>query len=464
MSKNELLFDKKEIGIFILALLLAIAVAVCLVFLPVIYSMAIFSALLLVYIPLFIKPRFFPYFICIIFIAVMYINLIKIFTEFRYTPIIFDAAIFLFLSTILIYLITSHGRIGYDIAELLVLLFLGTSVIQIFNPNVPSLIAGFEGFRKTSYHMLMILLGIYAVRSVADIDKILRALCWASVPVLLYGIKQHFFFSSFDERIITLNYAGTDTYHILGDMRAMSIFSGPFHFGMFSGVILMLSFFLFYQTNSKKYLILISLSVLSIFLSITRTNIIAALIALLFATTFYANKKQFRLIFTLLLFAIFTGAILLMIFSPLFHKLEADQRLLARFTSWNISWRSFLQNPIIGYGMGSSGDTLLQLYNYKTHITAHNLFLKILHETGLIGLLVYFAIFVAYFKTAYQLLREPRFKRLRSYTVCLISVALILLVNAMFGSTVEAYPVNVYIWFFIGALFKVKFLEAPANG
>lgn len=74
-----------------------------------------------------------------------------------------------------------------------------------------------------------------------------------------------------------------------------------------------------------------------------------------------------------------------------------------RYILWDIAWKLFQKFPFIGIGSGGFGRLLpkyldlssrgwVLLYNGLTDLSPHNTFLKILSETGLIGVIVYYTI------------------------------------------------------------------------
>lgn len=408
----------------------------------------------------------------IIFILVIasYINIMKPLTGIRWWPILIDIVLFL-LITVGLFLINLLVRKEYVLlfsrTELFLVIFIIISFIEIFNSNVPSLGAGLEGFRKTTYQMAGFFLGVYFIKNIGQAEKIIKYLYYFSIPILLYGIKQFFYFSSFDQKIIDANLAGYWTYHIAGRVRALSIFSGPFHFGMFSCMMVLLSLYYYMKRGKYSYLILFLISVFGVFSSMTRTNIVALFVSCLFFLFFIKAEKQkfFKVINIMLVLLVFILIIMLFNgFLPIsrvigsFSNISGDQRFLNRFPGYKEMIGAFAKHPITGYGMGSAGDTLGKLYDWKVRFTSHNLLFKILIETGVVGLVVYLLFFLAWFKKAFSLVKSNNIF-VNDISVLAISIVSVLLVNGIVGSAVEAYPINLYVWFFMGVLVRIWWLE-----
>jgi len=405
----------------------------------------------------------------LILILASYINSVKPVFATKYAPIVIDLVIALIFVRIFLNK-TISGKNSSVLSpgiEISLLLFFLISLIQLFNPNIPTLQVGLEGFRKTTYQMMAIFLGIYCVRDSLEVEKISRYLCYASIPILLYGIKQWFFFSPFDQRIIELNFGGLSVYYLGGSRRAISIFSGPFHFGMFSCFITLLSLYFYLKRKNFLYLVLFIISTMGVFFSMTRTSIVALVISGLFFLWFAKPEKRRLLkkinvlfLLLLLILIIISSQKFLPVINMLktFENISEDQRFLNRFVGYRKMPKAFIERPIIGYGMGSAGDTLGPRFKGKVHFTSHNLGFKILMETGLLGLGIYIFFFLAWFQKAFGLFKSEN-TYVRNLSVLITSIVLVLLVNGIVGSAVEAYPINLYIWFFMGALVKVWWLE-----
>ena len=107
------------------------------------------------------------------------------------------------------------------------------AALQIFNPNVPSLTAGLEGFRKTAWTSVAFFLAVMSMRTRSDVDRILRWVIFAGCLVALYGLKQAIWWSAFDDRIVESQSAGYWTAMGWGGRyRAVGTLSGPFHLGI----------------------------------------------------------------------------------------------------------------------------------------------------------------------------------------------------------------------------------------
>jgi hypothetical protein len=209
------------------------------------------------------------YLIIFVLILASYINLLKPLTGIKILPIIVDIFLFLMVLTYLFVIkiiLEKKPYYNFTKIEIIVFLFLIISLLQIFNRNVPEILAGLEGFRKTAYQMLGFLLGIYFIYDEEQVEKIIKYTYIFLLPVIFYGIKQFFYFSPFDFKIIDLNLASQYTMHIFGRPRVISVFSGPFHFGMFACLMSLLSLHFFLRKGKIIYLIFFYISIFGVFL------------------------------------------------------------------------------------------------------------------------------------------------------------------------------------------------------
>lgn len=57
-----------------------------------------------------------------------------------------------------------------------------------------------------------------------------------------------------------------------------------------------------------------------------------------------------------------------------------------RLSIWQQAWTTFLENPLYGIGWGNFRETVVGTVTVRTEMEAHNIYLQLLSETGLIGM------------------------------------------------------------------------------
>jgi len=177
-------------------------------------------------------------------------------------------------------------------------------------------------------------------------------------------------------------------------LRATSLFPDPHMFSFFLGLLIPFSFGLA-MINKNKIWPIISLIVLLMadLLTFSRggyLGLLAGALVLIFLF-WYKIDKKFKI--TLLFFSSLLILVLIIpsSFSKRFYssfdlKEGSNQ---GRLSMWSKSWEVSLDNPIWGVGIGNYPLEVNPSANYREPIYAHNTYLDIASETGVINALVW---------------------------------------------------------------------------
>jgi len=439
-------------------------------FLPPIVNLGIIAAIIVV-LAIFVRPVESPIFFAL-FVVILYGNLFKYLTGSRHTLLLVDLiTLLLFLKIVFFYCIRKNFPIYNPLVEFSLIAFLGISLLQILNLNVPGIEAGLEGFRKTSFYMIGFFIGLDYVRDKMQLKKMVSIFTWLCLPIIAYGIKQAFIMSAFDLKMVGLNWASVWTYRIYGWNRPIGIFSGPFHYAMLCIIIVLCLIYLYLESKKIGYILLIPLPLLGSLLAMTRTNIIAlvgSMLIFFFLYFIYQRGISRRKIFSYGLLLFLVTALVVGItaghLQPVsraigsLSRLSENTRFLNRVKVWEEMLENIPRHPITAYGMGSAGDTLEHIYDFPIHFTSHNLILKIVFETGLPGLFFYCLFFGGWLAVAY---RGLHFKNIefKNLSILIISIVSVILFNGLVGSAVEAFPINFIVWFAMGTYVKIYSIE-----
>lgn len=392
-------------------------------------------------------------------ILALYINLTKILLGSRYVILIADAAVFAVSLRVIVYRLLATRP--FTRLEIITGLFLLIGITQLFNPNVPSFLAGIEGFRRIMFQMLAIFIGVAVVKERDDVILLGKLIAVASIPILLYCIKQFFFMSDFDYSIIESNTAAPETWRIFGKVRAFGIFNGPFHLGLFSGFAFWIAIAIYLETKRKWLIFMAIVAVLACLASLTRSSIIAlfASIPLVLLYAYRTHRVRIVWITALVVAATLMSVYLLRsnfvaidLFVESISSLESvggDSRLGARVEGYEKAFSIIKSHPF-GSGMGSAGDAMEHYFepHSREHITSHNLFLRVALETGWLGLLLFLGIFGCILASVRTLKRSGDVVA----TVMLLGPVMIVLITGITGSTIGAYPLNLLFWSLCGVL------------
>lgn len=94
-----------------------------------------------------------------------------------------------------------------------------------------------------------------------------------------------------------------------------------------------------------------------------------------------------------------------------------------RYWMIRIGWQQFLENPLLGIGMGSSGELLAQTIGRRTYL--HNNYIELLSGGGLVGTILYYGWLIV---PGIQLFKQRVYHFTNNY-FCLILIFLMLLMD-----------------------------------
>ncbi|HOP07001.1 MAG TPA: O-antigen ligase family protein [candidate division Zixibacteria bacterium] len=392
-------------------------------------------------------------------VGAMFINVAKVALGSRYWILLADVVTgVLFLWVTITGLL--QGRKWLRI-EWLFLAFITIGLAELFNPNVPSMVAGIEGFRRLIFQMLIFFVAVAAATNREYVIKTVHLIGLCAIPILLYGIKQFFFLSGFDYALISANTASIDTWQIFGKTRAFSIFNGPFHLGLFSGFMFWVALTLYAEKKRAWPITLAVLSVLACLASLTRSSVVALAGSIPIVLFFIYRQRRMKIVWItliVLVVLILIGWILTGLFPEvgmLFGSLSSlddmsqGTRFTSRFEGYAHGW-SLLKSHPAGLGMGSAADAMEQYFEpaNKIHVTSHNLFLRVALETGWPGLILFLLMVLLLAQAAFRLRGEGDLPA----AMLLSGPLTVIMIAGLTGSSLGAYPINLLLWAFCGLL------------
>jgi O-antigen ligase len=188
--------------------------------------------------------------------------------------------------------------------------------------------------------------------------------------------------------------------------------NSPNQSAAFANLVLMLSLARFVNKKNERkkpsLILLILCSVITVILTSSRGGILgmAAGIAIVIVnrvilekdliTKIWKNKKR------IILSGV--GFILVLLFLGVIssgNRPGVD----ARYDLWMVAFQSFKDNPVFGSGLYTMGNQLLQIGSVPPSIIfvhAHNVFLNILGELGIVGFCVFILLLISFVKNAYK--------------------------------------------------------------
>jgi len=343
--------------------------------------------------------------------------------------------------------------------------YLGIGILQIANPNVPTLLAGLEGFRKTCLYISPALIGLYLGWSPRTATRFIRILAIAAVPLCLYGIKQVFSPSAFDLQIPEQNTAGDAVYNVFGAFRATSLFASPFALGFMGNVVVALGVFLAsVRTRAPWVWIIVCSGVAAIVVSLTRVSILSGLVLAAVAPPLIlrAHGWVVRAGAGLILVALVGMALSmtpvgdLIVRSLDLRHLDEDRAYL-RFEGYDTALAELAKSPITGYGAGSAGDGLDSYFAGSVYLPAsHNVLLKIGFELGLFGLLAFLLFCLSWVRIAIHRYQAAAGREEKALIGLACGLFIVFTVQGASGSAIDTFPANAITFFLMGLVAGLK--------
>jgi O-antigen ligase len=184
--------------------------------------------------------------------------------------------------------------------------------------------------------------------------------------------------------------------------RALSVFPDPHMFSIYLGMALPLAFGLFQKSTAgierKKYLFLFLVILLADFLAFSRGGYFGLVTGLLFFLIFIIWNKKIDLR------KIFSALALMLILLVFIFKSPVGNRFLTSFNTQEGSnagrletWKeavNIIENNPLGIGLGNYSLERKTTAGYREPIYAHNLYLDIAAETGIINTLIWMALVI----------------------------------------------------------------------
>ncbi|TXH02137.1 MAG: hypothetical protein E6R05_04625 [Candidatus Moraniibacteriota bacterium] len=181
-------------------------------------------------------------------------------------------------------------------------------------------------------------------------------------------------------------------------LRATAVFPDPHVAAYFFGLSGFLSLGLFRTSSRSIYLWIAAILFLSDMLTFSRGGLIGLLagaivyVAVASKSPVFSRNRSRIAIFGSILLIIFLSPPVLSRFLTSFAV--SDTSSIERITLWKEALRSIEENPMLGVGLGNYLSAARPLYSPGTPFYAHNLYLDIATEVGIIGLAMFLGIFL----------------------------------------------------------------------
>ena len=244
------------------------------------------------------------------------------------------------------------------------------------------------------------------------------------------------------------------------DMKITAAFKAPNDFGTYLATVLPLPLALvtFNAMNWKKRYGLLAISLLlaaCLLLTFARGAWMGFLAGFLFLLIFSGWK---RIVVALVIFGLLASLTFLIAPPAIkaqldsFAKLGSDTSSIDRLLIWKTGWRMFLDRPLFGHGL----NTFMSVFekykpaNYEWIVYAHNCFLQIAAETGIIGLLVFLWFCASIFIRAISKFFASSDKFMKAAAIGAAACIIATLANSFVDTNLYSLPLAVLFWSLCG--------------
>jgi O-antigen ligase len=179
-------------------------------------------------------------------------------------------------------------------------------------------------------------------------------------------------------------------------MRAISFFPDPHMFSFYLSMIFPASLALYFLTYKKQYLFLSLFILIANFLSFSRGGYLGFLSGTFFFLLLIYKGKITRLKNLKYYIGMFFALLLLVFFIPnpinqrFFSSFNANEGSNSeRIQIWSQALQIIKENPLFGVGIGNYSLAISPNSNYRTPIYAHNTYLDLAVETGIINAIIW---------------------------------------------------------------------------
>ncbi len=287
-----------------------------------------------------------------------------------------------------------------------------------------------------------------SVKTIKQVTYTVYGIVIASVPVSLYGIIQKFV--GFEEQ------SKWHDENMFGDIggRVVSFFENPNVFGEYLIWLIIISISAYAVTQNKKLKVLLAVAVATATISMVFTYSRGCWIGVLIALAIYlflTNRKVFWL------FA-FCGVISIF-FLPdsIISRIASvgdmsDTSTSYRVYIWKGTFEMLKDYWFTGIGLGSSAfNEVYPVYAYSA-ISAphpHNLYLLIVSETGIIGVIGFVFVIFVYYKNMIKSYIYSQNRKVKVFSAAFIAAMTGYLIQGLFDNVWYNYRIYMLFWIFI---------------
>lgn len=327
------------------------------------------------------------------------------------------------------------------------------------------------------------------IRDEHQINRLLTTLLIISSLLGIYGIFQY---NGIDFSFWKANVGRNQVFGLFGNVN---------YFAEYMIVPLPLAISLFFATRNRTRKILLLVGILamggSLLLTFTRGSYLAIGISSIFMFLLYLVsqgksfiKKQ-KKIFILILAIIILITFIFTLPNPLnkpgttiskikkrisISQFTQDYSIRRRIATWKFTIMMIKDHPLLGSGIGTFKYNSLNyqakffdqennrsLYPYGVADKAHNEYLQLGAEVGMLGLGIFIWLIISYFRYGLRILKKLKDKYKQGILIGLMGGGMAVLIDAIFGFPLHLPATLVLFWLFIGLIISLNYSEQEAK-
>ena len=285
------------------------------------------------------------------------------------------------------------------------------------------------------------------IRDKKWVGRLFAMMCFAMALMAYYTFSQVSWFSSLVSRAKI-----SGTFQFLGPNEVAAFFD--------QYTLLLMSVYFFMRNGFKKRLLLLLIlaNLYCVVFMYSRGAYFATAVGM-FVLFAIKNKK---LLIPLILAVIFWQAVLPeraleRITETTNEYGNLEQSAARRLSIWFIAWELFQQSPVVGVGFG-----VFRRLGYDLGDT-HNIYLKILVEQGLIGIIIFLIVCFGFFREGLSLYRKGDDDFSKGLGLGLAICTLVMMINNFFGDRWGYFELGSYLWIYAGLVVRLKALSAQST-
>ncbi len=330
-------------------------------------------------------------------------------------------------------------------------LFLLLLFISIWYSPEPYLM----GIRKYCNFIIPLLFSVLFIGTIKDYSLLKRYLKLMLIAVAIMGIVGTIMY-----------YSGKWVVNDMGSiLRAEGVLGQPNSYALFlnMNLAIALSLAIFVKNKKEKilYYILSLIIIFSLIPTFSKAGYIGLLLVLLLVTFLTCLKRNtFTPLILFLFLLILIGSIIFIKYQyTVSYRLVHNESFDCRTIIWKSTIHKFFEHPFIGNGFRSSMDMVRYLGPYRELFSTHNLFLQILLEMGIIGLIAFFIAYFSMLKYVIKVFFQTKHQYTNALAIGFIAFFISAFVHSYSGDSFLTPMVNLYVWFYFSFLICFYRLE-----